>query len=76
MEYQEIPQAQHGKDKGIRGLLQIATQSHDMNPQSKSEEVMIRYFDKFERRMVRHGTPLTRQEIITIQSMIAEIIYA
>ena len=58
----EIPEAQTDKEHGIKGLIQIVTQSRDKNTKEQSMEIAGRYFAKFARRMEKVGTPITYDE--------------
>ena len=70
----EIPEAEHGKEKGIRGLMQIAEQSKDHNTLEQSREIVSRYLAKFKARMIKSKTPLTDVEEDDILSTLTEII--
>ena len=70
----EIPEANHAKATGIRGLKQIATQSLDDNTLEQRQEIITRYFSKFQRRMEKAGTPVTDAEEDQIREELFEII--
>lgn len=69
----EIPPADHSKSKGIKGLIQIATQTIDYK-YSERVEIVIRYFTKFKERMIKVGTPLTPEEEKNIREHLLNII--
>jgi hypothetical protein len=71
----EIPPAEYSRDKGIRGLMQIATQSRDKNALPARIEIVNRYFAKFKARMIKQGTPLTQVSEDEITSILNEIIH-
>lgn len=67
MEISELPDYKGDKATGIRGLYQIADQSKD-------QEVVDRYFAKFQKRMIKAGTPLSEPEEIEIKGKLLEIV--
>lgn len=74
-EMTEIPPAEYSRDKGIRGLMQIATQSRDENTLPARIEIVNRYFAKFKARMAKQNTPITDAEEKEIISILNEIIH-
>jgi len=74
-EMTEIPPAEYSKDKGIRGLMQIATQSRDKNALPARIEIVNRYFAKFKARMAKQNAPITDAEEHEIMSILNEIIH-
>lgn len=70
----ELSEADHSKDKGIRGLIQIATRSRDKNTLSQRTEIITRYFSKFQQRMENIGNPITDIEEEQIRLILFEII--
>jgi len=76
MEMIEIPPADYSKERGIRGIIQIATQTIDHHTYSERVEIVARYFTKFEQRMRKAGTPLDDTEkdqiINTLRKIIAK----
>jgi len=71
----KIPPAEYSKDKGIRGLIQIATQSRDKNALPERIEIVTRYFAKFKTRMVKQNAPISDAEEKEIMSILNEIIH-
>jgi len=71
----EIPPAEYSRDKGIRGLIQIATQSRDKNALPVRIEIVNRYFAKFKARMAKQNAPITDAEEKEIMSILNEIIH-
>lgn len=70
----ELPEVDRSKDKGIRGLIQIATQSRDKNTLPQRTEIITRYFSKFQQRMENIGIPITDIEEEQIRLILFEII--
>lgn len=70
---EQIPPANHTKEKGIRGLKQIATQTIGEHKYPKRLEIITRYFEKFNNRMNK-TTPLTHEERMEIIDSLMEII--
>ncbi len=71
---QEIPSAEYGKEKGIRGLIQIAEQLRDKNAILARIEIVTRYFSKLQRRMEKAGNPITEEERERIRNILIEIV--
>ena len=69
----QIPPADYSKEKGIRGLIQIA-RSIDHHKYSERVEIVTRYFTKFKERMKKAGTPLTPEEEKNIREHLLNII--
>jgi len=74
MEMIEIPPAEYSKEKGIRGLIQIAEQSRDKNTIPTRMEIVTRYFSKFQKRMEKMGNPITDEEEEKIRNTLIEIV--
>ncbi len=75
MEMIEIPSVEdYGKEKGIRGLMQIAEQSRDKNTIPARIEIITRYFSKFQKRMEKVGNPITEEEEEQIRNTLIEIV--
>lgn len=75
MEMIEIPEIKdYGKEKGIKGLMQIAEQSRDKNTIPQRIEIITRYFSKFQNRMEKVGDPITNEEEFEMKNILIKIV--
>ena len=63
----KLPETHYDKETGINGLRQIARDS-------RNEEMTVRYFKKFETRMIKNGIPFTSTESNAILKELMDII--
>lgn len=75
MTIEQIPNIEdYSKNKGIKGLIQIANKVRDENTIPQRIEVITRYFSKLQARMEKAGTPISIEEEEKIRSTLMEIV--